>query len=35
MKYSIVEEFTLPSDFRVQKEFKEGDYLKVLFVKLG
>ena len=34
-KYSIVEEFTLPSDFRVQKEFKEGDYLKVLFVKLG
>lgn len=34
-KYTIVEEFTLPSDFRVQKEFKEGDYLKVLFVKLG
>ncbi|EGA90865.1 methyltransferase [Planococcus donghaensis MPA1U2] len=34
-KYSIVEEFTLPSDFRVQKEFKEGNYLKVLFVKLG
>ncbi|RNF38719.1 class I SAM-dependent rRNA methyltransferase [Planococcus salinus] len=33
-KYSIVEEFTLPSDFRVQKEFKAGDYLKVLFVKL-
>ncbi|TWT02503.1 class I SAM-dependent rRNA methyltransferase [Planomicrobium sp. CPCC 101079] len=33
-KYSIVEEFTLPSDFRVQKEFKEGDYLKVLFVRL-
>lgn len=33
-KYSIMEEFTLPSDFRVQKEFKEGDYLKVLFVKL-
>lgn len=34
-KYSIVEEFTLPKDFRVRKEFKEGDYLKVLFVKLG
>ncbi|ANU26679.1 class I SAM-dependent rRNA methyltransferase [Planococcus versutus] len=34
-KYSIVEEFTLPSDFRVRKEFKEGDYLKVLFVKLS
>ncbi|CEG24278.1 Ribosomal RNA large subunit methyltransferase I [Planococcus massiliensis] len=33
-KYSIVEEFTLPADFRVQKEFKEGDYLKVLFLKL-
>lgn len=33
-KYSIVEEFTLPADFRVQKEFKEGDYLKVLFIKL-
>lgn len=34
-KYSIVEEFTLPSDFRVHKEFKEGNYLKVLFIKLG
>lgn len=34
-KYSIVEEFTLPADFRVRTEFKEGDYLKVLFVKLG
>lgn len=33
-KYSIVEEFTLPADFRVRNEFKEGDYLKVLFVKL-
>lgn len=33
-KYGIVEEFTLPADFRVQKEFKEGDYLKVLFIKL-
>lgn len=33
-KYRIVEEFTLPADFRVRKEFKEGDYLKVLFVKL-
>lgn len=35
MKYRIVEEYTLPEDFRVRKEFKEGDYLKVLFVKLG
>ena len=34
-KYSIVEEFTLPADFRVRKEFKEGDYLKVLFVKMA
>ena len=34
-KYRIVEEFTLPEDFRVRKEFKEGDYLKVLFMKLG
>lgn len=34
-KYNIVEESTLPADFRVRKEFKEGDYLKVLFVKLG
>ncbi len=34
-KYKIVEEFTLPQDFRVRKEFKEGDYLKVLFVQLG
>lgn len=34
-KYKIVEEFSLPQDFRVRKEFKEGDYLKVLFVQLG
>lgn len=34
-KYKIVEEFTLPQDFRVRKEFKEGDYLKVLFIQLG
>lgn len=33
-KYRIVEEYTLPADFRVRKEFKEGDYLKVLFVEL-
>ncbi|HSI66083.1 MAG TPA: class I SAM-dependent rRNA methyltransferase [Planococcus sp. (in: firmicutes)] len=32
--YRIVEEFTLPNDFRVHKDFKEGDYLKVLFVEL-
>lgn len=34
-KYSIVEEHSLPPDFRVDPKFKEGNYLKVLFVKLG
>lgn len=33
-KYSIVEEFSLPEDFRTIKEYKEGNYLKVLFIKL-
>jgi 23S rRNA (cytosine1962-C5)-methyltransferase len=32
-KYTIVEEFTLPTDFRTISEFKEGDYLKVVFIK--
>lgn len=32
-KYQIVEEFSLPEDFRTIKEFKEGNYLKVVFVK--
>lgn len=34
-KYSIVEERSLPADFRVDPKFAEGNYLKVLFVKLG
>ena len=34
-KYTIVEEYSLPLDFRVDPKFSEGNYLKVLFVKLG
>ncbi len=33
IKYKIVEEFTLPTDFKTIKEFKEGNYLKVIFIK--
>lgn len=32
-KYKILEEHRLPSDFPTIKEFKEGDYLKVVFIK--
>ncbi|MDQ0271453.1 class I SAM-dependent rRNA methyltransferase [Cytobacillus purgationiresistens] len=32
-QYKILEEFSLPEDFKTIKEFPEGDYLKVLFVK--
>ncbi|WP_010677361.1 class I SAM-dependent rRNA methyltransferase [Bacillus timonensis] len=32
-KYSIVEEFSLPQDFQTIKQFKEGNYLKVVFIK--
>ncbi len=32
-KYSIVEEFSLPKDFETIKQFKEGNYLKVAFIK--
>ncbi len=32
-KYKLMEEFSLPADFRTIKEFKEGDYLKVIFIK--
>jgi 23S rRNA (cytosine1962-C5)-methyltransferase len=28
-----MEEFSLPDDFRTIKEFPEGDYLKVVFIK--
>lgn len=32
-KYKILEEFRLPSDFRTIKDYKEGNYLKVVFIK--
>ncbi|MCS0543269.1 class I SAM-dependent methyltransferase, partial [Aeromonas veronii] len=32
-KYEIKEEFTLPSDFQTISQFKEGNYLKVVFIK--
>lgn len=32
-KYDILEEYTLPEDFRTTKAFREGNYLKVVFVK--
>lgn len=31
--YKILEEFTLPQDFKTIDEFKEGNYLKVVFIK--
>lgn len=31
--YKILEEYTLPEDFKTIDEFKEGDYLKVVFIK--
>lgn len=33
VKYSLLEEFSLPSDFRTMKEFREGNYLKVVFIQ--
>ena len=33
VKYTILETFSLPSDFKVNKNFKEGNYLKVVFIK--
>lgn len=32
-KYKILEEFTLPLDFRTIKEYEESNYLKVVFIK--
>ncbi|WP_144448539.1 class I SAM-dependent rRNA methyltransferase [Halalkalibacter nanhaiisediminis] len=32
-KYEILEEYTLPEDFRTTKAFREGNYLKVVFIK--
>lgn len=33
LKYKILEEFTLPSDFKTISEFREGNYLKVVFIR--
>ncbi|MEA1954807.1 MAG: class I SAM-dependent rRNA methyltransferase [Campylobacterota bacterium] len=32
-KYKIEETFSLPRDFKVDEKFKEGDYLKVVFIR--
>lgn len=32
-KYTILEEYTLPRDFRTIAAFKEGNYLKVVFIQ--
>ena len=32
-KYEILEEYSLPEDFSTIKEFPEGDYLKVVFIR--
>ena len=32
-RYEILEQYTLPSDFKTIDTFKEGDYLKVVFIK--
>jgi 23S rRNA (cytosine1962-C5)-methyltransferase len=32
--YEILEQYTLPNDFRTAKVFPEGDYLKVVFIKV-
>lgn len=32
-KYEILEEYSLPNDFKTIREFKEGNYLKVVFIR--
>jgi 23S rRNA (cytosine1962-C5)-methyltransferase len=32
-EYNIIEEFYLPTDFKVNTKYKESNYLKVLFIK--
>jgi len=34
IKYKILEEYSLPSDFKTIDEYKEGNYLKVVFIKI-
>ncbi|WP_217585881.1 class I SAM-dependent rRNA methyltransferase [Lentibacillus saliphilus] len=33
--YKVLEEFSLPTDFHVDRRFPEGNYLKVLIIKKG
>ena len=33
IKYSIEETFSLPKDFKVNDKFREGNYLKVVFIR--
>ncbi|WP_339236397.1 class I SAM-dependent rRNA methyltransferase [Oceanobacillus sp. FSL W7-1281] len=33
-KYTVLEEFSLPGDFAVNKHFKQGDYLKVVVIQV-
>ena len=33
IKYKVLESFSLPKDFKVLDEFKESDYLKVVFIR--
>ncbi|WP_054635827.1 class I SAM-dependent rRNA methyltransferase [Thalassobacillus sp. C254] len=33
-KYKLEEEFSLPSDFKTTADFKEGNYLKVVFIRV-
>jgi len=32
-KYKVLESYSLPKDFRVDKKFQEGNYLKVVFIR--
>jgi len=32
-QYKLMEEYSLPDDFKTNKHFKEGNYLKVVFIK--
>lgn len=33
MKYKVLEEFSLPADFQVNRNFNQGNYLKVVVVQ--
>lgn len=33
-KYSVVEQYSLPKDFKTHPQYKEGNYLKVVFIQL-